>query len=69
MYKLICCVGLHVPRKSIAFSFADIVSGKAVYRGRCDCGRCWLTDEPGRLFGFKVAVELEGKPHHRSSEQ
>lgn len=61
MYKFLCGIGFHTPNKNLCFSFTDVVSGKPVYRGHCACGKQWLTDKPGHLFGFKLAVKQEGK--------
>lgn len=59
MYKLLCRIGIHKPIKGFTFSFTDVISGKPVYRGRCACGRQWLTELPPSVSGFKVSVGRE----------
>lgn len=42
IFKFLCKIGLHWPRKKVYHSFVDRVTGESVFNGQCSCGKTWL---------------------------
>jgi hypothetical protein len=59
MRKLLCRLGLHWPIDICHYYFTDIVSGLPVYKGRCSCGREFMTN--GRWHFFRVETGISKK--------
>jgi hypothetical protein len=61
MKKFFCFIGVHWLQNH-AHAFVDIVSGKDVYRAKCECGKYWLVDSLVPLLGFRVERNHNSEP-------
>ena len=46
--NILCSIGWHIPKKDY-FAFVDIVDGREVWYGSCECGRSWLFNETMKM--------------------